>query len=275
MHALAALQLVATLVTGDVGAAALGTRGAMTDGDGRVPRIAAMSPGVELPNVANTGLDHARDVTPAIAVSPTALTVRGHTVAALVDGTLDGADVAGGAAGTQIPALVAAARALEPGPVALQVDRRIPFRTLVQVLASLHAAGHPQALLLARAGAEVMSAPVALAPELTSDVMLAASPGASLEVQVTIAAVRLVLDTGITREELVTLTVARGIDLRDLTAALAELRARYGASTGQAIVVRVDGGMPVQAVVDVIGAVRATAEGAPLYPDVVLAVGVH
>jgi biopolymer transport protein ExbD len=155
--------------------------------------------------------------------------------------------------------------------VVLQVDRRVPSRTLVQVLVSLHVAGHAHARLLARAGAEIMSAPVALAPELTRDVMLAATDGAPLEVEVTTTEIRLV--RGPWRQPLLTLRLDRGIDLRELTAALAQLRSQD--RSGRVVVVRVDGGIPVQEVVDVIGAVRATAEGAPLYPDVVLAVGVH
>jgi len=226
-----------------------------------VPMQHDLTPGVELPQVAFTGLDAEDGTIPDVSVSPTALTIRGDVVLPLVDGELAAGDVEDG----MIPRLRDAAASLPAGRLTLQIDRRVPYRTLVRVIHSLRAAGRDQHALLARAGAHVMSAPVALAD---------ATPprgGAQLVVSLTSDELRLWSRTGAegTRDHpKLAMQAASGIDLNDLANALAEIHARRGDG---AILVIADGGVAMQRTLEVIGAVRATADGTPLYPEVQLA----
>ena len=64
-----------------------------------------------------------------------------------------------------------------------------------------------------------------------------------------------------------------GIDLAQLTRTLTAIRVDRG-SDERSLLVMADGGVAVQRIAETIGAVRATADGAPLYPDVRLALGV-
>jgi biopolymer transport protein ExbD len=235
-----------------------------------------LTPGVELPQVAFTGLDVEDDTLPDVSVSPTALTIRGEVVVPLVDGELAQNDVEDGV----IPRLREAAASLPPGRLALQVDRRVPYRTLVRVIHSLHAAGRDQHVLLARAGAHVVSAPIALASSSSSPTSRRSSgvssgepDDAELVVSLTRDELRLWSRSGAegTREHpklAMHVSSGSGIDLGDLASALAEIRARRGAGE---IVVLADGSIAMQSALAVIGAVRATADGAPLYPEVRLA----
>ena len=213
-----------------------------------IPATAAVSPGIELPEVGPTGLDRADRLVADVGVSPSALTVKGRVIAALTDGELAAGDVEGGALGTLIPRVRDAARTL-PARIALQVDRRVPARTLVRVLGSLQAGGRDDVVILARAGAHQMSAPLATTGPTSSDLVVSITADA------------------------LTLSSEKLADLEALTLALAESRVQRGDTT-TALTVQVDGGVPVQRVVEVIGAVRATRDGAPLYPDVGLRLGV-
>jgi biopolymer transport protein ExbD len=244
----------------------------------------AVSPGIELPEVGSTGFVPADRARPQIAASPTALTVKGRVVIALTDGRASAADRGGNALGLHIPEFAAAAADLGGRPddgLVLQLDRRLPCRTLIEILSTLRSGTHHRFALLARSGPSVVAAPLTLldpllvtAPRETT-VSAAGKLGmlimlkASGELSVTSLSG---LEGTVTSPRLV-MAPNPGIDLAQLTATLAEVRARHPAPAESDIVLMAEGSVALQTLVEVIGAVRMTQDGQPLFPDVRLSAG--
>jgi hypothetical protein len=235
------------------------------------------APGIELPEVPAIGFDPADKLVPVIAVSRTALSVEGTQLVAMKDGQLDPSELTRGAAGVVIVALRDALIDRPAGKDArlvLAVDRQISSRLLAQVVYTAHAArpGVP-VLLLARAGARQVAAPV-YAPAPTAD----SSDPVGLVVSVGDAELRVWSTTGTegTRGEpkAVIALAAPDPDGR-LAAALAEIATRrYGdamrAPGTTRVTIEAAPEVPVQAVAAAVAAVRRTADGAELFPDVVV-----
>lgn len=228
-----------------------------------VPPTAAstqtVSPGVELAEVSSTGFDRADKLVADVAVSPTALTIRGREIVALKDGKVGAADLDGGAIGTEIPMLRDQAASL-PAKVVLQVDRTVPYQTLTQVVASLGKGGTRELMFLARSGSSLVGVPIAL------------TPGALPDLVVKISTSDLALHSMSGREGTATapklvMKTNPGIDLAQLGAVLAEIRAR-DQTDQRSIFVFATPSVNAQTILEVFGAVRATPEGTALYPDV-------
>ena len=244
------------------------------------PATDSVSPGIELPEIASTGFDRADRPNPQIAASPTALTVKGKQVIALTDGKVGAADLNGGAAGMLIPKLREHTRDFGTAGVVLGLDRRTPFTTLMQIMSTLQANGQLSVALLARAGAQTMTAPVALPPSpggawVRHTVPPDGKPAPHVQPAIALSSSELKLfsisgKAGTLAKPALVMKTNPGIDLVELGRKLTELRTKYPYPDDQTMVVVADGTLPIHAVLEVIAAVRATPEGKPLYPDIVL-----
>lgn len=160
------LLLAASIVVGCGGNGSTSSSGASPNPPSSVSTISSVSPGIELPEVAlGGGYVVADDATATVAVSPTALTVRGQARATLKDGVVS----------TTLPAIEAGERPT------LSIDRRLPHATLVAVL---HAVRAQRVRLLARAGAHQVAIEVERAAagnviecRVTPTQLIARSPG--------------------------------------------------------------------------------------------------
>ena len=251
-----------------------------------VPAADGVSPGIELPEIASTGFDRADRAMPQISASPTALTVKGRHVVALSDGNVAAADLYGGALGMIIPKLRELTSDFGAAGVVLQLDRRTPFTTLLQIMSTLQAGRLIAVSILARSGAHTMSAPIALPPngQASAWVRHTVPPdGApSSHVQPAIALSRSELrlfsisgTAGTLAKPALVMKTNPGIDLVQLGRMLAELRTQHPDPADQTMIVVADGTLPIQVVLEVIAAVRATPEGKALYPDIVLSSGIQ
>ncbi len=239
-----------------------------------------VSPGIELPEVASTGFDRADRAVAQIAASPTTLTVKGKTVVTLSDGKVDAADVQGGAVGMIIPKLREHTSDFPTAGVVLQLDRRTPYTTLLQILSTLQASKLLAVSILARSGASTVTAPIALPPSGASawvrhTVPPDGKPAPHVQPAIALSSSELKLfsisgTAGTLAKPALVMKTNPGINLVELGKKLAELRTKYPYPDDQTMVVVADGTLPIQAVLEVIAAVRATPEGKPLYPDIVL-----
>lgn len=244
------------------------------------PVTDTVSPGIELPEVASTGLDRADRPMPQISASPTALTVKGKAVVMLRDGNVDAADLNGGALGMIIPKLREHTSDFPTAGVLLQLDRRTPVTTLLQIMSTLQASKLLAVSILARAGAQTMSAPIALPPSGASawvrhTVPPDGKPAPDVQPAIALSSSELKLfsisgKAGTLAKPALVMKTNPGIDLVELGRKLTELRTKYPYPDDQTIVVVADGTLPIQAVLEVIATVRATPEGKLLYPDIVL-----
>ncbi len=244
------------------------------------PATDTVSPGIELPEVASTGFDRADRPMPQISASPTALTVKGKAVIALSDGKVDAADLTGGALGMIIPKLREHTSDFPTAGVLLKLDRRTPVTTLLQILSTLQASKLIAVSILARAGAQTVSAPIALPPSGASawvrhTVPPDGKPAPHVQPAIALSSSELKLfsisgKAGTLAKPALLMKTNPGIDLVELGRKLAELRTKYPYPDDQTMVVVADGTLPIQAVLEVIAAVRSTPEGKALYPDIVL-----
>lgn len=244
------------------------------------PATATASPGIELPEVASTGFDRADQARPQIVASPSALTVKGKHVITLTDGKVAAADLHGGALGTTIPRLREHTSTFGAVGVLLQLDRRTPFSTLMQIMSTLRAGDLIAVAILARAGAQTMSAPIAVPPSgqgawVRHTVPPDGTPSSRVQPAIALSSSALQLFSisgiaGTRAKPALVMKTNPGIDLVQLGRTLAELRARHPDPADQTMVVIADGTLPIQVVLEVIAAVRATPDGKPLYPDIVL-----
>lgn len=244
------------------------------------PATDTVVPGIELPEIGSTGFDRADRAVAQIAASPTALTVKGKQVIALSDGKVGASDLTGGALGMVIPRLREHTSNFGAAGVTLQLDRRTPYTTLMQIMSTLQAGRLLAVSVLARAGAHTMSAPIALPPGQASawvrhTVPPDGKPSSHVQPAIALSSSELRLfsisgTAGTLAKPALVMKTNPGIDLVQLGKKLAELRVRYPDPADQTIVVVADGTLPIQAVLEVIAAVRATPEGKALYPDIVL-----
>ncbi len=174
-------------------------------------------------------------------------------------------------------------------PLGIVIDRAAPFVLLEHVLRTARETGFEELALIALGDEGLGALPVSLPRgHRSAQPAEAAGEGAMLlKPVVTILGQRLILwsASGIEgtmqspRLSLAAATPAPSFDLAPLSVSLAELVARHwpGERPGDSerIVLMFDGATPVQTVVDVIAAVRATAEGRPLFPHVGLSSGLR
>jgi len=245
--------------------------------------ITSTSPGIELSEVPSTGFDRADGATAQIAVSPSALTIKGKVVLSLTDGQIDAADLQGGALGMIIPRLREHSQELGAMRVMLQLDRRTPYLTLLQILSTLQIARISEVAILARSGPHTMSAPISLLPDAGASGWVrhtVPGTGPSPRVQPAIALTSTELrlfsisgTSGTKDKPALVMTTNPGIDLVQLGRKLAELRKKHSDLGDTALLVLAADSLPIQSVLEVIATVRATPEGTPLYPEILLASG--
>jgi biopolymer transport protein ExbD len=247
------------------------------------PATKTVSPEIELPEVAITGFDRADQARPQIAVSSTALTVKGKHVLALTQGNVATTDIHTGATGTTIPKLREHTSALGTAGVLLQLDRRTPFSTLLQIMSTLQATDVLSVAIMARAGAHTLSAPIALPPKgqnawVRHTVPPDGAPSPHVQPAIALSSSELRLfsisGTAGTREKpALVIKMTPVIDFVALGRKLADVRKRHPDPTDLTMVVVADGTLPIQTVLEVIAVVRATPEGKALYPEIVLSTG--
>jgi biopolymer transport protein ExbD len=247
------------------------------------PVTTTTSPGIEMPVVPSTGFDRADQAAPQISVSPTALTVKGKVVITLADGLVGAADLQGGANGLIVTKLREHARELGAARVILKLDRRTSYLTLVQILSTLQLEGIGAVSILASSGPQLMSAPVELTPGPNRSgwvrhAVPGSGPSPRIQPVVALAATELTLfsisgTAGTKDKPALVMKANPGIDLVQLGSKLAELRKKHADAGDTVIVIAAADAMPLQTVLEVIATVRATADGKPLYPDILLASG--
>lgn len=247
------------------------------------PVTDTVSPGIELPEVASTGFDRADRAVAQIAASPTALTVKGKPVIALSDGKVDAADLTGGALGMIIPKLREHTSDFPTAGVVLQLDRRTPFTTLMQIMSTLQASKLLAVSILARTGANTVTAPIAVPANpagawVRHTVPPDGKPAPHVQPAIALSSSELKLfsisgTAGTLAKPALVMKTNPGINLVELGRKLTELRTKYPYPDDQTMVVVADGTLPIQVVLEVIATVRATPEGKPLYPDIVLSSG--
>jgi len=211
-----------------------------------------LTPGVEVPEVGLFGYGVADDAKPTFAATLNGITFEGKPLARLQDGQIAGEELEGGALGFEITRLAEVAGRLDKTKrVLLSFDRRIPYRTLLAVAYTLRKSGLAEVGLLARSGAHAVMAPIALEPR----------PAAPLVVAIGKTELKLKSDG----QPKLTVKLAEKAALADLGSALFELATTQ---RDRRIVVTADPAIPLQAIAEVIGAVRATPDGKELFPDV-------
>ena len=232
-----------------------------------------LTPGVELAEVALHGFEVADRVTATISIAQNSITVGGKTIVPLQDGRVAPAELQGNA--------IAKLAAITPGlaqteRVVLSVDRRVPYATVVATLATVKQAPLSRFGLLARAGAHVVMVPFTL-PAAGKP-----APARTLQLVVTISKseLRLWSQSGLEGTLAQPRMAAKREDkaaLEDLSRTLDEIVGkrfpRRTADDDRSILVMADGELPMQALAEVLGAVRATAEGKELFPDVMFSLG--
>ncbi len=254
----------------------------------------SVSPGVELAEVAAVGYEPADTVPPAVSVSLTEITLNGKPVVTLRDGVVAAADLEGGALGMKITKLAARGGELAPSaspatPVTLSIDRRVPYGTVLQVMYSLQQSGTPRFALLARAGARVVAVPLALPEKVpatatpSSDKPSPTAPGGPVRMMVSVTDKTLVAWSmsqleGTLGKPKIALDRSSPTAMTDLANALAEIAGRRWPSDqrhalDRQITLQLDRAMRVQLLAELAGGVRATPEGKPLFPEVLLASG--
>ena len=253
-----------------------------TDGSATTTSAATLTPGVELPEVALTGFVATKDANASVTVTLSGITVDGKLVAPMKDGVVDGAELEGGALGLRIIKLGELAGRLDKTMrLDVALDKRIPYRTLIATLYTLKTAGHRQFGLLARAGAEVVLAPITLPDRSPPDPSTPAGPPPlGLIVTITKTEVKLWSSSmleGTLHEPKAIVNLAEKSALADLGHAVAEIAARRFPQTrspgDREIIIQADAAIPMQTIAEVIGTVRATPDGKELFPAVVFSSG--
>ena len=237
-----------------------------------------LTPGVELAEVALHGFEVADRVTATISIAQNSITVSGRTIVDLQDGRVAPAELQG--------PTISKLAAITPGlaqteRVVLSVDRRVPYATVVATLATVKQAPMSRFGLLARAGAHVVMVPFTL-PAQAPNNKAAASPPLQLVVSISKSELRLWSLSGLEGTLAQPRFAAKREDkaaLEDLARALDEIVGkrfpRRTAEDDRTILVMAEGELPMQALAEVLGAVRASAEGKELFPDVMFSLGVE
>jgi len=239
------------------------------------------SPGIEMPEVPSTGFDRADKAVPQISVSPTALTITSEVIVTLVDGNVGAADLQGGALGMIVTKLREHARDLGAARVILKLDRRTPYLTLLQILSTLQLERISAVSILASSGPQLMSAPIELTPGPNRSgwvrhAVPGTGPSPRIQPVVALASTELKLfsisgTAGTKEKPALVMKTNPGIDLVQLGTKLAELRKQHPDKGDTVMVVVAADTMPIQTVLEVIATVRATQDGSPLYPEILLA----
>jgi len=129
------------------------------------PKVEPPRTGPELPPLARTGTVDAPSAVPLLAATPQGITLDGKPVIALRDGTIDPADLEGGAGGRKISKLTAQLSTLAagapPSTLALALDPRLSYDLLVNLLfsAKQKEAGWKHFALLVNVGSTTRALP--------------------------------------------------------------------------------------------------------------------
>lgn len=264
-------------------------------------------PEVELPELAGPGTGRVEDTSPLVAATLASLTLDGVQVIALRDGAVDPADKEGGASGIKIGRLTRALASVDAPRSAslyLALDRRLTYRFLHEVLysAKQKEAGWSRFTLLVRAGGKLAAIPIAL-PERNAVTSLVRGPGADvvdarspdgsspvspaspldevpLGLYVSVTRTDLVLwslsgEEGTLREPKLRIGHVQPDAIAKLQRSLGEIVGRRWAGrkrpeTSPHITVIADRAVTLEAVAEILAAVRAGPDGKELFRDILL-----
>ncbi|MEO8707198.1 MAG: hypothetical protein ABI867_44635 [Kofleriaceae bacterium] len=251
---------------------------------------------VDLPVVTKLGYaeisgdDHAMTVV----ATPSALSVEGKAIASIRNGAFDPAELEGGALGIKLPRLTDFTAAfVQASPTTtrarLMLDAATPYRVLFSIMYSMKPT-LTRFDLVARVGEDLVTCPVVL-PERKQ-----VSSGVDLDQQIRDVRdgkpvppptnVSLKLWVSVTATEVLVWSVS-GLEgtlktpasklpltspslVTDLRKVLADIAQRHA---DRDLVIQADGAVPLQRIAEILGAVRATPTGAPMFVDVVFATG--
>jgi biopolymer transport protein ExbD len=180
------------LVIGVLGA--LTACGSKTDSPEPSP-IAKQLFTVDVPEVTDVGAAAWTEDGPIANVVPTGIVLEGTSIAPLRDGRFDPADVEGGELGMKVVKLAKfttalldarAQKGLPEAEIAVMIDRRLSYRTLVQTLFSMKSSGAKRFAIVARTGNDPVAVPLRL-PEKKPPTKIVSGPrvpGADLQAQI-------------------------------------------------------------------------------------------
>jgi biopolymer transport protein ExbD len=233
--------------------------------------------------VTGTGYQIADTATPVLVVSPTRLAMGTKEPIALRDGLFDGTDKAGGG-GRKIPKLTAWL-AVKPNDgsdsLVIALDHHIPYRTFLEILytASRKEAGWKRFLIMACAGAHVVILPI----ELPNKVRTPPSPDPPPEMVVSVTKTRTLVwsisgleGTQSAPKETFALGPTTSADVQGVLAEIVARRYPDGKRPTPAhyrIIIQSDGTNQLGTLAELLGSIRATADGKELFPDVLLSSG--
>ncbi len=268
------------------------------------PARLALPPGVELAEVVAVGYEPAVGVTPDVVVSLSAITVRGKAIVALDNGAIPAAELEGGALGLKIIKLADVSRQLagtpdapgsdgsmtfspdgsgpDPRRISLAFDRRTTYRLMISVLYSLKQTRDIKHFaVLARAGNRTVQVPLNL-PDRSAANLLDDRAPQPLSMFVSVSPTEILVwsvsgEEGTLRKPKRSIARSSKTAMIDLGATLAEIVhrrwPRQRGETDRSIVLQADGNTTMQDVADLLGTLRASADGKPLFPDVLLSSG--
>jgi biopolymer transport protein ExbD len=221
------------------------------------------------------GLEKLDPAGPVLTATTTGITVEGKAIVAVKDGSVDPAELEGGALGVEIPRvskfLTEIRQHMTATVLRLAVDPTLTYRMLFSLAYTAQKAGFRDLALVVHAGHDLRAIPLTL-PE-------KAPPGAGtagLRLIVSITKDHLLLwslsgTEGTLKKPAADVAPDHLADLRKAVAAIAERRKPQG--DDQRIIVMADGAIPMQKVAEVMAAVRTDETGKPLFPTVLLSSG--
>ncbi len=265
------------------------------------PKPPDLLQGVELPVITGAGYEPAVATMPIVVGRHDGLAVGDKSLMGIKDGDVEPAEKQGGAMGMKIPRLSTILGATARAPrLVVALDKRLSYRLFIEVLysAKQKEAGWKDFVVLAKANTKVVGVPISLPDRSAAsaeslgghlasvgrdDPEPAASDDQPLLMFVSLTRDRALLWSatgleGTLHEPKLALDASDPKALDKLSAALADIVMRHwGGKPRPAgttpIVIQADGAVPMQRIAETIGAVRMTADGKPLFPDIQLSWG--
>jgi biopolymer transport protein ExbD len=229
------------------------------------------------PAVPDVGLDAIADAA-VVELTPTGIVIDGKMIVQVVGGDVDVAEKEGGVQGIAIPRIREYAKALRAAvhdsnrPFIIAADPTTSYRLLIETMFSIKAAGVSDFQLAVDAGGTLKAIPIVL-PD--------AKPAAKgLRMVVAITTGELMVwslsgSEGTLKKPKLKVAIDRVADVQTALAEIADRRWHGGKrpDDDRAVLVVADGDVPMKLVAPVLAAVRTTAAGTSLFPDIRLATG--
>lgn len=240
--------------------------------------IQALTPVLQVPEIALGGVLEREDETPMLLATPNAIVVEGKAVVALRDGAFDPAELEGGATGMRVPRLTSFLEALQKvagSRLAIAADPTLSYGVLIRVMYSAKLAHIDHFELLVTQRGALKQIPIALpakAPPTAANVPLPEAVPLKLVVSVrgdTLSLWSMSQLEGTLTAPKLTLPIGNKPDLAPLVRALEEILQRRFGSTAPSvqdreIVAMFEQTTPMHIVAAVLASVRAT-EGKELF----------